>query len=61
LANTSILPRRWLDAARAFDARTASWPIWKRLLIFVPILIVASAVLVVILCLIVIGVTSIRL
>jgi uncharacterized protein (DUF983 family) len=61
LATTPTLPQRWLDAARSFDARTASWPIWKRLLVFVPVLVVLSALLVVILCLIVIGVTSIRL
>jgi hypothetical protein len=60
LATTPTLPRRLLDAAKAFDARTAPWPIWKRLLVFVPILIVASAVLVVILCLILFGLTSLR-
>ncbi|HZC15407.1 MAG TPA: hypothetical protein VE309_01475 [Caulobacteraceae bacterium] len=61
MATTPTLPQRLLDAAKDFDARTAPWPIWKRLLVFVPILIVLSAVLVLILCLIVFGVTSIRL
>lgn len=60
MAITPTLPQRLLDKAKAFDERTAPWPIWKRLLIFAPILIVASALLVVVLCLILFGLTSLR-
>jgi hypothetical protein len=38
---------RLSQAARDFEARTADWPVWRRLVVFVPVFLVLSWLLVV--------------
>jgi len=35
-----------LEAARNFDAQTADWPVWRRLVVFVPVFVVLAMLLV---------------
>ena len=30
------------EAARSFEARTADWPVWRRVVVFVPVFIVLA-------------------
>lgn len=34
------------QAVRDFDARTADWPVWRRLVVFVPVFLVVAMLLV---------------
>ena len=42
----SNLNQRFQDWSRVVEARFGAWPTWKKLIVFMPVLILASAVLV---------------
>jgi uncharacterized protein (DUF983 family) len=47
LDNSQSLTARLTKAARDFDARTADWPVWRRLVVFLPVFLVIACLIVV--------------